>query len=207
MPFKELQERITELERKMGNLLFYGVVIEAKENKVKVAQGDLVTGWIPVFQPAAGTDESVFVPIEKGEMVCVVCPNGSIENGAAIRGMNYNENKIPVGANDGVIVLKLADTEIKFTKNSNEIQISGKGNIKVETTGNVNIEAKEEGNVIVTAANATIDAENITLQGTCTATNNIGTPSPVLTTMTKCPVFGVPVTSGASPVLLADAVA
>lgn len=126
MPFKELQERITELERKMGNLLFYGVVIEAKENKVKVAQGDLVTGWIPVFQPAAGTDESVFVPIEKGEMVCVICPNGSIENGAAIRGMNYNSNPVPKDA-PGKIFIK--------SKNKIQIEVTNSEGIEIKTNG------------------------------------------------------------------------
>lgn len=131
MPFKELQERITELERKMGNLLFYGVVAEVNKNKVRVIQGDLKTGWIPVFQAAAGNDQ-IFTPITEGEMVCVVCPNGSIENGGALRGLNYKSKPIPAGADNGVFVLKLADTEIKFTKNSNEIQISGSGDIKID---------------------------------------------------------------------------
>ncbi len=183
MPLRTLNDRITELERKVGNMLFYAVVLEAKENKVRVAQGDLITGWIPVFQPAAGTDESVFIPIEKGEMVCVICPNGSIENGAAIRGMNYNGNKIPVGANDGVIVLKLADTEIKFTKNSNEIQISGQGNISVSTTGNVNIEATGTGET-------TVKGQNIKIDPTLTCKVGTGLGGVLTVTNTKCPVLG-----------------
>lgn len=185
MPFKELQERITELERRMSNMLFYGVVIEAKENKVKVAQGDLVTGWIPVFQPAAGTDESVFVPIEKGEMVCVVCPNGSIENGAAIRGMNYNGNKIPTTSDqEFVIKLKNGNT-IKFDKSSNKIQISVTGDAEIS------------------AANVTINPStgcSCSIHGN----NEADTPVPVLTIKTKCPVFGVPIATNGSPILSAD---
>ena len=91
---RELLERIAELERKVGNMLFYGIVRDINKNKVKVEQGDLITGWIPVFQPAAGSDESAFIPIKKGEEVCVLCPNGSIEAGAAIRGLNYIKQPI-----------------------------------------------------------------------------------------------------------------
>ena len=181
MPFKELQERITELERKMGNLLFYGVVIEAKENKVKVAQGDLVTGWIPVFQPAAGTDESVFVPIEKGEMVCVVCPNGSIENGAAIRGMNYNGKKIPT-TSDQEFVIKLKDgNTIKFDKSFNKIQISVTGDAEIS------------------AANVTIKPQNV-----CNVAKSGTGVFGVLTNQMQCPIFGVPIHPTGSQVLKTD---
>ena len=126
MPFRELQERIAELERRMSNMLFYGVVIEAKENKVKVAQGDLVTGWIPVFQAAAGTNESIFTPIENGEMVCVVCPNGSIENGAAIRGLNYNSNPVPKDAAGKIVINSSHKIQIEVT-NSEGIEINTNG--------------------------------------------------------------------------------
>ena len=127
MPFRELQERIAELERRMSNMLFYGVVIEAKENKVKVAQGDLVTGWIPVFQAAAGTNESIFTPIENGEMVCVVCPNGSIENGAAIRGLNYSKKKIPNEAAGKIVINSSHKIQIDVN-NSEGIEINTNGN-------------------------------------------------------------------------------
>jgi len=196
MPFKELQERITELERKMGNLLFYGVVIEAKENKVKVAQGDLVTGWIPVFQPAAGTDESVFVPIEKGEMVCVVCPNGSIENGAAIRGMNYNGNKIPTTSDqEFVIKLKNGNT-IKFDKSSNKIHISVTGDAEI-SAANAKITASGTAEITATG-NTTIKGNNIQIDPTavCKVGNGLGQ---VLTTVNAlCPVFGVKPTGGST---------
>lgn len=200
MPFKELQERITELERRMSNMLFYGVVIEAKENKVKVAQGDLVTGWIPVFQAAAGTDESIFTPIENGEMVCVVCPNGSIENGAALRGLNYKSKPIPDGADNGVFVLKLADTEIKFTKNSNEIQISGKGNIKVETTGNAEIKAA--GAKVEATGEATVKGSTVKIDPSAVCQVGQGAVSGVLTKMnTVCPILGTSPSTGSLKLL------
>lgn len=188
MPFKELQERITELERKMGNLLFYGVVIEAKENKVKVAQGDLVTGWIPVFQPAAGTDESVFVPIEKGEMVCVICPNGSIENGAAIRGMNYNGNKIPT-TRDQEFVIKLKDgNTIKFDKSSNKIQISVTGDAEI-SAANAKITASGTAEITATG-DTTIKGNNIQIDPTLTCKVGTGLGGVLTVTNTKCPVLG-----------------
>ena len=183
MPFRELQERIAELERRMSNMLFYGVVIEAKENKVKVAQGDLVTGWIPVFQAAAGTNESIFTPIENGEMVCVVCPNGSIENGAAIRGLNYSKKKIPATSDQETVIQFKNGNTIKVDKTSKKIQSSVTGDAEIS------------------AANVTINPST----ACCVHGNNeADQPVPVLTIKTKCPVFGVPIATNGSPILSAD---
>lgn len=178
MPFRELQERIAELERRMSNMLFYGVVIEAKENKVKVAQGDLVTGWIPVFQAAAGTNESIFTPIENGEMVCVVCPNGSIENGAAIRGLNYSGKPVPEDA-DGKI----------FIKSKNKIQIVIEGNEADISAVNAKITASGTAEITATG-DTTIKGNNIQINPTAVCKVGNGTGA-VLTTSSKCPVFGV----------------
>ena len=161
MPYRTLNDRITELERKVGNMLFYAIVLEVKDNKVRAAQGDLITGWIPVFQPAAGSNVNVFMPIKKDEEVCVLCPNGSIENGIAIRGLNYKKNghDVPTEASgDDTIVLK----------SNHKIQILVEGDAEIEAN-----------KVVIKPAD------------TCqVAQSGIGTFG-VLTDLSKCPVFGI----------------
>lgn len=188
MPFKEVQERITELERKVGNMLFYAVVLEAKENKVRVAQGDLITGWIPVFQPAAGSNVNIFMPIKKDEEVCVLCPNGSIENGIAIRGLNYKKNghDVPTEASgDDTIVLK----------SNHKIQILVEGDAEIKAK-NAKIEA--ETTATVKAASAKIDAGNVEITGICKVQ---GETFGVLTSKILCPITGAPVDPVGSTVL------
>lgn len=193
---RELLERIAELERRMSNMLFYGVVIEAKENKVKVAQGDLVTGWIPVFQAAAGTDESIFTPIENGEMVCVVCPNGSIENGAAIRGLNYSKNKIPATSDQETVIQFKNGNTIKFDKTSNKIQISVEGDAEI-SAANAKITASGTAEITATG-DTTIKGNNIQIDPTLTCKVGTGLGNVLTTLNAQCPVFGVKPTGGST---------
>lgn len=186
MPFRKLQERIAELERRMSNMLFYGVVIEAKENKVKVAQGDLVTGWVPVFQAAAGTNESIFTPIENGEMVCVVCPNGSIENGAAIRGLNYNSKPVPNDAAGKI-----------FIKSKNKIQIVIEGNDAEISAVNAKITASGKAEITATG-NTTIKGNNIQIDPTVVCKVGAGSGNVLTTVNALCPVFGVKPVGGST---------
>ncbi len=168
MPYRTLNDRITELERKVGNMLFYAIVLEVKDNKVRAAQGDLITGWIPVFQPAAGNDEAAFIPIKKGEEVCVLCPNGSIEAGAAIRGLNYSKQPIQGDGKNETVFRFENGSSIKYSKSDHKIQIT--------VTGNAEIEANK---VVIKPAD------------TCqVAQSGIGTFG-VLTDLSKCPVFGI----------------
>ena len=180
---RELVERITELERKVGNMLFYAVVLEAKENKVRVAQGDLITGWIPVFQPAAGSNVNIFMPIKKDEEVCVLCPNGSIENGIAIRGLHYSKIGLPPDSSDKIVIVS-----------DHEIQLNITGNAKITASGDAEITAANA--KIDATGNAEISAANVNIKpsGICAVGNGAGG---VLTAInTKCPVLGVAPSTG-----------
>ncbi len=81
-PMLALLQRIERLERQMHNIALLGTVADANyaTGRLKVAIGDLVTGWLPWLTHRAGGDTTWDAP-EIGEQVAVISPSGEIGNG------------------------------------------------------------------------------------------------------------------------------
>jgi len=81
----ELLQRIERIERQMHNIALLGTVADANyaTARVKVAIGDLVTGWLPWLTHRAGNDVNWDAP-EIGEQVLVLSPSGEIGNGIVV---------------------------------------------------------------------------------------------------------------------------
>lgn len=75
----DLLFRLTELERKLNNLVRAGTVAEADyaAAKVRVTIGPIITGWLPWLTTRAGGDRSWWAP-EAGEQVVVLAPAGEL---------------------------------------------------------------------------------------------------------------------------------
>lgn len=80
MPDTEL--RLAELERRLANLARIGTIAEADHAaaRVRVAIGEILTGWLPWLAHRAGGDRAWWAP-EVGEQVLVVSPGGDLAQG------------------------------------------------------------------------------------------------------------------------------
>ncbi len=67
--------RVAELERKLGNIIRIATVVELNGDRVKVKDGNLVTGFLPWVTRRAGKDRDWWAP-EPGEQVVLLCPSG-----------------------------------------------------------------------------------------------------------------------------------
>jgi len=81
----ELLQRIERIERQMHNIALLGTVADANYStgRLKIAIGDLVTGWLPWMTQRAGGDVTWDAP-EIGEQVAVISPSGELGNGFVI---------------------------------------------------------------------------------------------------------------------------
>jgi len=81
----DVELRLTELERRLSNLLRLGTVEQLDEDaaRIKVRCGDLLTSWLPWFTRRAGEDRDWWAP-EEGEQVMVLSPCGEPSIGVAL---------------------------------------------------------------------------------------------------------------------------
>ncbi|KAA5603029.1 phage baseplate assembly protein V [Roseospira marina] len=76
---------LTDLERRVANVVRFGVVSAADyaRARVRVTAGAITTGWLP-FVTARAHDHVTWCPPEVGEQVVVVAPTGDLAQGVVI---------------------------------------------------------------------------------------------------------------------------
>ena len=102
---------ITELHRRLANLIMLGKVIEADYGqvipKLKVNIGELQTAWLPMMTQRAGNDVSWW-PLEVGEQVVVLSPSGDLTQGVVLGAIN--QKSVPaIGDHNSVHRMIYAD--------------------------------------------------------------------------------------------------
>jgi phage baseplate assembly protein V len=106
----DLEYRVTELERRLANMLRIGIVDEldptgaqaaellgyaVSGGRVKVKIGEeIITGWLPWFTRRAGGDKDWWAP-EAGEQVMVLSPTGDLCQGVVLPAINYAQAPAP----------------------------------------------------------------------------------------------------------------
>lgn len=85
------EARLTELERRLENMLRVGTIAEADyaTARVRVKDGDMLTGWLPWFTHRASTDTTWWAP-EVGEQVMVLSPSGDPAQGVVLPAIFQN---------------------------------------------------------------------------------------------------------------------
>lgn len=80
-----LLQRLTELERRLANLLIIGTISDTnyEDAVVKVTSGQLETGWLHWLTSRAAHDVDYWAP-EINEQVLVLCPGGDPELGLVL---------------------------------------------------------------------------------------------------------------------------
>jgi len=86
-----IEFEITELNRRLANLILLGRVVETDYQsvipKLKIKIGDLTTAWLPMLTARAGPDASWW-PLEIGEQVLVLSPSGELSQGVVLGALN-----------------------------------------------------------------------------------------------------------------------
>lgn len=85
--------RITELERRLANVIRSGVVVDVNYQtaKCRVAFGNILTEELPFFTSSAG-DTKTWSPPSVGETVVVFSPSGELSIGFVLCGIYTNAN-------------------------------------------------------------------------------------------------------------------
>jgi len=83
----ELELRVVELERLMGNMIQYGTIDVLSGHRASVRAGDLVTDFLPWLTRRAGNDRDWWAP-EPGEQVMLLCPCGDPALGLILPSVN-----------------------------------------------------------------------------------------------------------------------
>ena len=83
-------------ERRIANVVRLGVIDDADytTRRVRVRMGDLLSGWLPFATPRAGQDKT-WHPVEVGEQVVLVAPNGDLTQAIVLASLNSNANPGP----------------------------------------------------------------------------------------------------------------
>ena len=86
-----IQYHITELNRRLSNLIHLGVIIGVDLTGVlpraQVRIGELQTAWLPIIMPRAGENQHFVCP-EINEQVMVLSPSGDLAQGIILGSLN-----------------------------------------------------------------------------------------------------------------------
>ena len=84
---------LAELNRRMANLFRPGLVaaVDHQRARVRVQSGELLTAWLPWLTQRAGDDRDWW-PLEVGEQVLILCPNGDPAQGWVL-GSSYTQSR------------------------------------------------------------------------------------------------------------------
>ena len=104
---------ISEIIRKLANLIRIGKIHEIDGSLVKVRIGQVITDWLPVVSGAGET--VMWNPISKDELVAVFFPYGETAQGFVLRSIHYTNYKAPENTQDNSI-----NTPFKIKINGSE---------------------------------------------------------------------------------------
>ncbi|EAH9078665.1 phage baseplate assembly protein V [Campylobacter jejuni] len=70
-----------------------GIICDIKDNKAKVAIGEMVTDFLSVFQSMTNSYAVSFSPLRVGEQVLVIPVRGDLNSGVILRGLYQEKHK------------------------------------------------------------------------------------------------------------------
>lgn len=135
-----VEYRLAELERRLCNLLRLGTVseLDTAAARVRVASGDLLTGWLPWFTRRAGNDSDWWAP-EPGEQVLVLSPDGDPSQGLVLPAVYQDAHPAPAGSADIRRVEFSDGGYAQHDRSSGTLDVLAKGPVNVTAEGKVTI--------------------------------------------------------------------
>ncbi len=119
---REMIRRITELERRLDNVIIHGVVDQVDYDKgvYRVRDGEFLTPWLPMTE-MAGLAKS-WQPLEKGQQVRVISPGGEIGEQSWLTPGGYRD-QFPAPSNDGKAVVRTIGGKTRITERVDHIEL------------------------------------------------------------------------------------
>lgn len=126
---------ITELDRRISNLIQIGTIAEAdyEKAKLKVIIGNIITDWLPWLTRRAGSDSDWWAP-EVGEQVVILSPSGELKQ-AVILPSIYQSAYPAIDDSPDISKFTYKDgTIIKYNRLSHkmDIDIVSSGSIEIK---------------------------------------------------------------------------
>lgn len=152
-----MSQALSELDRRVANILRVGTVIEldAANARVKVDMGDLPSEWLPWGTGRAGTTRSWSAP-SVGEQVMVFAPSGELADAVVGPSIFQDLHPAPASSGDQEHIVFPDGTTVDYNSASNTLTVTVAGS----------------GNVVINCKNATVNADTgVTLntpETTCT---------------------------------------
>ncbi|MCV3431389.1 phage baseplate assembly protein V [Campylobacter lari] len=157
-----------------------GIICDIKDNKAKVAIGEMVTDFLSVFQAFSNSYAVSFSPLRIGEQVLVMPVRGDLNSGVILRGL-YQEKHKAKNTDTNTFNIDFEDgTHLEYNSKSSTL--------KLDVTKDISI----------TCVNKTINNQNDTLntQSHTTNANTITLNAPSINLNGNTQIAGTISTSG-----------
>ncbi|VFQ44384.1 phage baseplate assembly protein V [Desulfoluna butyratoxydans] len=144
----DLHYEIAEIKRQLASFIRLGTVaaVQTSPPRVKVAVGDLTTGWRPWMEQAAGVD-TTWDPPSEGEQVVLLSPFGDMNQGVVLRGLNQAAHPAPETSLDKV-TRQFGDGSFSvYDRASHTLTLDIKGPVNVTAQGNVDVTSQGKATV------------------------------------------------------------
>ncbi|NAX31980.1 phage baseplate assembly protein V [Vibrio sp. V37_P2S8PM304] len=141
----DLEQRVSELERKLEEVFVRGIIVESNSSErwVVVSYGDednpMTTGKLPVKPIRSGKAVVWWFP-EEGEAVTVISP-GDLRFGEVFPGSYYSERPAPSDDPELFLVEFGDGSKVSHHRGTQQMDIDNVGLINVKSASSIKIEA------------------------------------------------------------------
>ncbi|MFP3030520.1 MAG: phage baseplate assembly protein V [Wolbachia sp.] len=146
---------ISELNRKLANIIRIGLVkeVDYEKAKVRVKIGEFLTDWLPWITSKAGKDRN-WSPPDIDEQVMVFSPLGELSLGVVLAGI-YQEKYLAPENKKGI-------NSIKFQDGTRLLYDKGKHHLEIEVVDKITLKAGES-SIEMTKSEIKLKADRINL--------------------------------------------
>ncbi len=137
---ESIEYRVTELERRLANLMRIGTVDQLDEAaaRVRVKSGDLLTGWLPWLTRRAGEDRDWWAP-EPGEQVLILSPDGDPAQGIVLPAIYRDAYPAPADSKNRRRIEFKDGGYAEYNRETGVLTVSAEGKATVIGKGTVEI--------------------------------------------------------------------
>jgi phage baseplate assembly protein V len=133
MTGEDLLAEVSELSRRLANVLRYGRIAEVDLDQalVRVESGDIRTDWLPFFATGAGKARSWQPPLV-GEQCMILAPGGDLALGCALRGLYSDTYDQPSRLAELFTTQTSDGFSMSYDASSHTLSLSRKDGLRVE---------------------------------------------------------------------------
>jgi phage baseplate assembly protein V len=138
---------LSEVDRKLANLIRLGTVKEAdyRKARVRIQMGKLLTDWLPWVTSRAGQDSSWSAP-SVGEQVVLLSPCGDMGQGVVLPAIYQQKHPAPSAQETEATVLFQDGSQLTYDKKTHHftVMLISEGTLTLKV-GNSSLEMNQKG--------------------------------------------------------------